>query len=205
MSHLGERLSALVDGELDGAERDKATAHLAHCEQCRAEAAGLRDLKRQLRSLAADSPAVAAAEADMMNRLMSMAGLGHNQTRPRNHGLAARRRLHTLHTLRTPRGLRPPAAGGKGNPGNTGSRGPRRTHLSRYHRRYLVIGTMSIVVSLGAAAFSAGGGDPVPAQVPKITPQLQLFSVDHALTSGEVPFEGPSSVVHAVQGSAQKP
>jgi len=200
MSHLGERLSALVDGELDGAERDKATAHLAHCAECRAEAAALRDLKRQLRSLAADSPAVAAAEADMMNRLMSMAGLGHNQTRQRNHGLAARRRL------RTPRGLRPPATPGQGNPGKTGSAGPRRTHLSRYHRRYLVIGTMSIVVSLGTAAFSAGGGDPMPAQVPKITPQLQLFSEEHALTTGEVPFEGgPRSVVPAVQGSTQKP
>ena len=49
MTHLGDRLSALVDGELDGAERDKATAHLARCEQCRSEAAALRDLKRQLR------------------------------------------------------------------------------------------------------------------------------------------------------------
>ena len=39
MSHLGDQLSALVDGELDGAERDRAHAHLASCEQCRAEAA----------------------------------------------------------------------------------------------------------------------------------------------------------------------
>jgi anti-sigma factor RsiW len=191
MSHLGERLSALVDGELDGAERDKATAHLARCELCRAEAAALRDLKRQLRSLAAESPAVAAVEADMVTRLMSMAGLGHGQNQGLNQGLAARRRLHT------PRGLRPP-----GTPGKAGSPGPRRTHLSRYHRRYLVLGTMSIVVSLGTAAFSAGGGDPAPAPGPKITPQLQLFSAEHALTTGEVPFEGgPSSVVPAVRGS----
>ena len=48
MSHLGDRLSALVDGELDGAERDRAYAHLAGCEQCRNEAAELRALKRKL-------------------------------------------------------------------------------------------------------------------------------------------------------------
>ena len=29
MSHLGDRLSALVDGELDGAELDRAHAHLS--------------------------------------------------------------------------------------------------------------------------------------------------------------------------------
>jgi anti-sigma factor RsiW len=49
MSHLGDRLSALVDGELAGAERDRAYAHLAGCEQCRAEAAELRVLKQKLR------------------------------------------------------------------------------------------------------------------------------------------------------------
>jgi anti-sigma factor RsiW len=42
MSHLGDRLSALIDGELDGAERDRAYAHLASCEPCRTEAAELR-------------------------------------------------------------------------------------------------------------------------------------------------------------------
>ena len=48
MSHLGDRLSALVDGELDGAERDRAHAHLASCEQCRTEAAELRMLKQSI-------------------------------------------------------------------------------------------------------------------------------------------------------------
>ena len=38
MSHLGERLSALIDGELDGAELDRAHAHLAGCEPCRTAA-----------------------------------------------------------------------------------------------------------------------------------------------------------------------
>jgi anti-sigma factor RsiW len=72
MSHLGDRLSALVDGELSGAERDRAYAHLAGCAQCRAEAAQLRALKQKLRSLVERAP----AEAAMTRRLISMTGPG---------------------------------------------------------------------------------------------------------------------------------
>ena len=72
MSHLGDRLSALVDGELDGAERDRAHAHLASCDQCRAEAGELRALKQKLRGLTAGAP----AEADMTRRLLAITGPG---------------------------------------------------------------------------------------------------------------------------------
>ena len=78
MSHLGDRLSALVDGELDGAELDRAHAHLASCERCRTEAAELRALKQKLRGLAAGAP----AEADMTRRLIAITGPGGP---PRNH------------------------------------------------------------------------------------------------------------------------
>jgi anti-sigma factor RsiW len=188
MTHLGDRLSALVDGELDGAERDKATAHLARCEQCRSEAAALRDLKRQLRSLATDSPAVAAHEADMVRRLMSMTGVS---TQPRRRGLRV--------LSRPVRGLRPPGpprlpgpprplGPGASRPGGfPGARLPRRPS------RYLALGAVTIMVGLGTAAFSAGGGDAAPG--PRITPQMELYSEEHAITTGDVPFAGaPGSV-----------
>ena len=177
MTHLGDRLSALVDGELDGAERDKATAHLGRCEQCRSEAAALRDLKRQLRSLAAESPAVAMHEADMVRRLMSMTG-----TQP------PRRRLRVL--SRPARGLRPPVPGASRPGGFPGSR------MSRRHGRYLALGAVTIVVGLGTAAFSAGGGSAAPG--PRITPQMQLYSEEHAITTGDIPFAG-------VPGSVEEP
>ena len=72
MSHLGDRLSALVDGELSGAELDRAHAHLASCERCRGEAADLRALKQKLRGLTADAP----AEAEMTRRLIAITGPG---------------------------------------------------------------------------------------------------------------------------------
>jgi anti-sigma factor RsiW len=158
MSHLGDRLSALVDGELDGAERDRAHAHLASCEQCRAEAAELRALKQKLRGLMSRAP----AEAAMTRRLIAMTGPGGP--------LPPRRRL-----LR----LAPPTA-------NQGTRRP-----GTVRRRYLVLGTVSLVVGLGTAAFTAGGsGDAAPG--PRITPPVEMYSVEHAITTGEVPFTGPS-------------
>ena len=72
MSHLGDRLSALIDGELDGAERDRAHAHLAGCQQCRTEAAELRALKQKLSTLLSRAP----AEAAMTRRLIAMTGPG---------------------------------------------------------------------------------------------------------------------------------
>src|SRR6516165_11226538 len=159
MSHLGDRLSALVDGELDGAERDRAYAHLASCEQCRTEAAELRALKQRLRSLVSDAP----AEAAMTRRLIAMTGPGGP--------LPPRQRL-----------LRPAARRETRRPG---PRGPVR-------RRYLVLGTVSLVVGLGTAAFTVGGnGEAAPG--PKITPPVKMYSVEHAITTGEVPFPGPTA------------
>lgn len=70
MSHLGRRLSALVDGELGDAERDQVHAHLVGCDECRAEAAALRTLKRRVRELS-ETP----ADGDLTSRLIALAGL----------------------------------------------------------------------------------------------------------------------------------
>jgi len=51
VSCLGERLTALVDGELGDEERERAHAHLAGCDGCREEADQLRKLKGRLRGL----------------------------------------------------------------------------------------------------------------------------------------------------------
>jgi anti-sigma factor RsiW len=162
MSHLGDRLSALVDGELGGAERDRAHAHLAGCEQCRAEAAELRALKQKLRGLMAGAP----AEADMTRRLIAITGPGGP--------VPPRRRLMRL----APR----PLAG----------RDSRRPGLGRrVRRRNLMLGTAFLIVGLGTAAFTAGGGvQAVPG--PRITPPVEMYSLEHAITTGQVPFAGPS-------------
>jgi anti-sigma factor RsiW len=71
MGHLGHRLSALIDGELDGMERDRVLVHLARCESCRADAVALRTLKRRMNALGE-----AAADAALTRRLIGLAQPG---------------------------------------------------------------------------------------------------------------------------------
>ena len=170
MSHLGDRLSALVDGELDGAELDRAHAHLADCEQCRTEAAELRALKQKLRALMTGAP----AEAAMTRRLIAMTGPGGPMP-------PQRRLLRVVPDRRSTTGPVP-----------KGPRAGTRPPGSARRRRYLVLGTVSLVVGLGTAAFTAGGGGEA-APGPRITPSVEMYSVEHAITTGEVPFPGPTA------------
>jgi len=179
MSHLGNRLSALVDGELDGAERDRAHAHLAGCEQCRAEAAELRALKQKLRALTTRAP----AEAAMTSRLIAMTGPGGPQP-PR------RRLLHGISGNGVPR------SAGRGSLRPAMPR-PRRAR----RRRALMIGAVSLVVGLGTAAFTAGGGGEA-APGPRITPQVELYGIEHAITTGGLPNISPSAGPPALPGPA---
>jgi anti-sigma factor RsiW len=173
VSHLGELLSALVDGELSGAELDRANAHVAACGACRVEANALRRLKHELRSLAEVS------EADnITGRLLALASQREedapvpvrylDRERDRRHQLPAARR-------RGPSGL------------------SRRRLAGRRRGRYVLWSTVSlVVVGIGTAAFGMGGGS--GSTGPQITPQLEVFDVQHAIYSGDVPFEEPADV-----------
>jgi hypothetical protein len=54
--HLGDRLAALVDGELKHDARERVLAHLATCSRCKAEADAQRRLKSAFATSAAPSP-----------------------------------------------------------------------------------------------------------------------------------------------------
>jgi anti-sigma factor RsiW len=175
MSHLGDRLSALVDGELDGAERDRAHAHLASCEPCRAEAAELRALKQTLHTLGSDAP----AEAAMTSRLVALTGPGgpmparHGRLRGVSGRRSGRRGMGSMRALTRPQ-----------------TRLPSRPRAGR--RRTLMLGTVTLMVGLSTVAFTVGGGsDAVPG--PRITPPVEMYSVEHAITTGEVPFAPPAA------------
>ena len=158
MSHLGNLISALIDGELGGVELDRANAHLAGCPACRAEAAQLRELKRELRALGD----LDGTEA-VTSRLLAMVG---------------------------PSG--PGSGGAPGAPGRPVTARPLDRQPGRRVRRrrgrYAMWSAMSlVVVGVGAAAFGMGGTP--SGSEPQITPQqLEVFDVQHAITSGDVPF-----------------
>lgn len=161
MSHLGDRISALVDGELSPADRDRAHAHLAGCAACRAEANQLRALKKRMRGLGEVPP-----DDALTQRLIALAEPGPP--------VPARRRARQMF-------------------------GP----APRPRRRYLALGVASCVFAgLGVTAFTMGGDQQTPG--PRITPQVQLYSVQHAITTGQVP-SGGSSAVPAPEFSSSAP
>jgi len=139
--HLGERLSALIDGELSDAQRERVLAHLAKCDDCRQEAAALRLLKRRMHSLGE------AAAADALTwRLLALA-----------------------------------PASGPGRPV-----GQMTTSRRRYAWSLAAAGVVTAGLGLAAAVFVAGGDKPAG---PRIVPAVDVFMVQHAITTGQVPVQ----------------
>jgi anti-sigma factor RsiW len=218
VSHLGERLSALVDGELDHDERDRVLAHLAGCDECRAEAEAQRRLKQRLRSLgdAAPSP-------DLLTRLYTMGEPG-GPIPPRARPMPGTAKPPVV---ARPSARRPGAPSGPAGPGDTrpagrsarrggkvggpggraGGRGVGPGHdvtrggagRRRPRMRYLAVGAATVaVLGVGTAGFMAGGDQ---GGLPRVAPALDQFAVEHALTSGDVPVTDRDPA----EAPAQKP
>jgi len=192
MSHLGGRLSALIDGELSDAERDQAHAHLAGCDECRAEAAALRTLKRRVRGLG-ETP----ADGDLTRRLIALGGLPEpaGSSRPRRPGSSRARAAFTAALSGGP------AAGPEGwddvqkwfddAPAREDA-SPLAAERGRGHTRYMVAGAVAaLAVSLGAASFAAGGGGQAPART--VRPEVDVYMMQHWVTSDSVPAGQQSS------------
>lgn len=69
--HLGDRLSALVDGELGHDTRERVLAHLATCAKCKAEA----DAQRRLKNVFAEAAPPPPSES-FLARLQGLSGGG---------------------------------------------------------------------------------------------------------------------------------
>jgi hypothetical protein len=147
--HLGERLSALIDGELSDTQRERVLAHLAGCEDCRQEAAALRLLKRRMHTLGG-----AAAGDALTWRLLA---------------------------------LRP--AGGAGQSARRAVRAHRPGVRRRHAWSLAAAGVATAGLGLTGAVFLAGGDRPPPG--PTVVPAVDVFMVQHAITTGQVPAQPP--------------
>ena len=191
MTHLGELLTAFVDGEVTGAEQDRITAHLVRCDRCKSEVTSLRDVKSMLAGLSGSPADAGAALADRLLAIPELAAADSNHE-PHNEGVPDVARTLTSRGVKAHRhlstgtSLRP-----RQRPG--GSRRPRGGRARTARRRYVVLGAVSVMVGLGAAAYSVGGSDAGPG--PRITPPVELYSEEHAITTGEVPFTGQAGVM----------
>jgi anti-sigma factor RsiW len=161
MTHLGHRLSALIDGELDAEERDRVLVHLAGCEPCRGEAIALRTLKRRMNALGE-----AVADAALTRRLI---GLAHpaGTAGPGGAGPGPWPRM------------------AESDPIGSG-RGGREVRPAWY----VAFGATAVVlVGVGTAAFLAGGGADQPG--PRVTPAVDTYVLQHDLMSGMAPLPRP--------------
>ncbi|GIH27301.1 hypothetical protein Aph01nite_56110 [Acrocarpospora phusangensis] len=139
MTHLGERVSALIDGELGHNDRERALAHLTFCAECRAEVEAFRALKSRLRLM--DPPPV---PADLTMSLMRMPDPG-----PPN-----LRALPGIYSL-APADNRPRRSAGSAGPGRTNRR-----------IGYVAVGMASAAVALGTLFMVSG--EPRPARPPEM-------------------------------------
>ncbi len=157
MTHLGHRLSALIDGELDAVERDRVLVHLARCEPCRGEAVALRTLKRRMNALGE-----AAADSALTRRLIGLAQPGAPAS-PDQAGQGPWPRM------------------ARSDPIGSG-RGGREVRPAWY----VAVGATAVVlVGVGTAAFLAGGDADQPG--PRVTPAVDTYVMQHDLMNGVAP------------------
>jgi hypothetical protein len=170
MSHLGDRISALVDGELGHQDRDRALAHVAHCADCRAEVEAQRGVKHLLAGARVPRP-----DPETIAALHALAAPG-GPVPPR---------ARTM-----PRGpvvpdLPPPGRRPRG--GRADSRRP--AHRAARRARVVTAGTLSVAGLLLGTAFVAGGSSG-SSNGPVVPPVAEL-SVEHGRTSTAVTVGDP--------------
>jgi hypothetical protein len=185
VKHLGERVTALVDGQLGHDDRDRALAHIAGCELCRTDVELERQTKAALRRLPDVEP-----PPELVRKLLALAEPGGP--------LPPQRRPFP--------GAATPAVGwrardrrpGAGRPFDvTGPRRPQgapRLSLPRGRVRLAAAGVLSagamtlVLATLGGPAQSGPG----PAT---IVPPMEQFTVEHARSTGSLPFVEPAAVL----------
>ncbi|WP_205717434.1 anti-sigma factor family protein [Actinomadura soli] len=207
MSCLGERLTALVDGELGHEERDRALAHLARCDHCRDEVASLRKLKGRLRGLDETDEL---PSPDFLTRLRTLpAAAGSTApgdvppapagplSEPLADPFAGGAARHAARPLRS--ATRPVRPSNSARPRDNRPAGRAAAALGvQPRRRYLVMGAATLFLGLGGASYVVGGGD----DAPTVTPAFDRYAVQHALTSGDAPMTDPlTDPVNQVQVS----
>ena len=186
MTHLGQRLSALIDGELESSERERVLVHMTKCGSCRDEVAALRTIKRRMNALG--EAAAGAGLTGLTGRLMGLSELlGLDDP-----GLSGD----------APSGGSdwppPPPPGGwprHGRPSPEAKPAGRDTRPDDRAGRFFLAGSVAIfLVGLGTAAVIAGGEPQAQAPAPPVTPSIDVLVAPHNATVNHSPMDqrGPT-------------
>jgi anti-sigma factor RsiW len=185
MTHLGDRISAFVDGELDHDARDRVLAHLAQCTDCRLAADQHRRLKSALAGAGVPGPS-----EPLVRSLISMSEPGEptpRERRPLPSGARQGRLAAGARPSSAPAGRTRDSRG----PGDKGSAGRFPGTRARVgSRRRVVYVAAASALSISAVAFAAAFSIGEPSQQgPGLTPPLDSYTYQHAQTSSRIAGE----------------
>lgn len=183
MSHLGDRITALVDQRLDPASREQVLCHLLDCPDCRAEADAERAVRRMLAGVGYGPGREPSAA--LQARLLVVADEAGPAGAGVRHTLLFARRLNGAGRQRHPDLRRPSAPPSR-----------RRTR-----RRLVLAGSLSIGAATAAVAFVVGGQ---PAG-PTVTPSVDSYTIEHVAVRDSGPLTDPASGAFAVVSQGPRP
>jgi hypothetical protein len=203
MSHLGDRVSALADGELDAEARERALAHVAGCAECRSLLEAERRTKRRLATTAVpDLPAGLLARLDLLGgpgdpmppRGRPMSGASVPPVGAFPTALPAPGRP-VADAARRPGAAPYGGSSPYGKPGSRRPAGPGRSGTSRRTARRaaaLAGGTLSLSgLAFGAAFWLGGPVEPRPGA--PVQPPVDAFLTEHSVSTGRAPLGDPAS------------
>lgn len=171
MSCPAAALTALTDGALDHAERDRVLAHLAGCDACRAEVEAQRALKTRLARFADATPD---PRPELIARLMGLAVPGVEPA------------------VGPPLTARPGPVPVGPRPRRPADRRPAsRRDARRTARRTTTVGGGLLLLGLGLA-LALGSPGPTATSTP-VDPASPAFVVDFVSTTSGVPLADPAS------------
>jgi anti-sigma factor RsiW len=195
VTHLGDRITPLVDGQLAPDATERAHVHLASCDPCREAVEMERLMKARLAALGTPEPG-----EDLVLRLLQLAGpegplpprQGHVPGMPRARQLSGPGRPPRQASAPT---TRPVARGVVDRPAGRGvvtavvrrpdGRPGRLSRVSRARLTAAMVGALCLVgAGVAGGVVSEGGTSPPPAVVPPV----DSFVVEHSVTTNTLTF-----------------
>jgi len=205
MSHLGEKVTSLVDSQLSVDAAERALMHIAGCDDCREAVEVERLMKQRLALLSVPEPG-----DQLVGRLLELAGPsgplpprpGHVPGSPRPELIASLTRVAVMNESsrsEPSRGAEPVRGTLTRPPGRRGSSRPplaraadpgRMVRVSRSSRNRVAAAMVGAVCLVGAGV--AGGVANGGVANTQVVPPVDSFVLEHTATTDTLPFRDQS-------------